>query len=73
MAAERIIDFGVYHTKAFVFVHVPAIREEELQMSHVDLPQRNAVAPGQRQSDSVHALIQGPAETHTEKTKLKSA
>lgn len=40
-----------------VFVHVPAIGEEELQMSHVDLPQRNAVALRQRQSDFIHAVI----------------
>lgn len=40
-----------------VFVRVPAISEEELQMSHVDLPQRNAVALRQRQGDFIHAVI----------------
>lgn len=52
-----------------MFVHVPAISEEELQMSHVDLPQRNAVALCQRQSYFVHAVIQCPAETDTKKKK----
>lgn len=50
-----------------VFVHVPAIGEEELQMSHVDLPQRNAVALRQRQSDFIHAVIQGPADRRGKK------
>lgn len=41
-------------------VHVPAICKEELEVSHVDLPQRNTVALCQRQGDSVHAVIQRP-------------
>lgn len=45
------------------FVRVPAVGEQELQMSHVDLPQRNAVALRQRQSNFIHAVIQGPAQT----------
>lgn len=61
-----INDYGIHHTN-HVFVHVPAISEEELQMSHVDLPQRNAVALCQRQSYFVHAVIQCPAETDTKK------
>lgn len=44
---------------------VPAICKEELQVSHVDLPQRNTVALGQRQSNSVHAVIQRPTHTQT--------
>lgn len=32
-------------------------------MSHVDLPQRNAVALRQRQSNFIHAVIEGPAQT----------
>lgn len=41
---------------------LPAICEEKLQVSHVDLPQRNAVTLCQRQSDSVHAVIQSPEQ-----------
>lgn len=47
----------------FVCVHIPAICKEELKVSHVDLPQRNTVALSQRQSDSVHTVIQCPKHT----------
>lgn len=46
-----------------VRAHLPAICKEELEVSHVDLPQRNTVALSQRQSDSVHAVIQCPKHT----------
>lgn len=57
------------------FVRVPAVGEQELQMSHVDLPQRNAVALRQRQGDFIHAVIQGPAQTdrRTDGREKKSA
>ena len=48
-----------------VCVLVPAICKEELEVSHVDLPQRNTVALRQRQSDSVHAVIQRPEHIRT--------
>lgn len=49
-----------------VCVHVPAICKEELQVSHVDLPQRNIVALSQRQSYSVHSVVQCPKHTNRE-------
>lgn len=51
-------------TYLIVCVHVPAIGKEELQVSHVDLPQRNIVALGQRESNSVHSIIQCPKHTN---------
>lgn len=51
-----------------VCVHVPAICKEELEVSHVDLPQRNTVALSQRQSDSVHVVLQRPK--HVERRKI---
>lgn len=53
-----------------VCVHVPAICKEELEVSHVDLPQRHTVALRQRQSDSVHAVIQCPKHTQTKRRKI---
>lgn len=63
---ERLCD-GVHICVCYVCVcvHVPAICKEELEVSHVDLPQRNTVALCQRQSDSVHAVIQCPKHTRT--------
>lgn len=52
---------------ACVCAHVPAICKEELQVSHVDLPQGNTVALCQRQRDSVHAVIQCPKHMYTHK------
>lgn len=44
---------------------VPAVCKEELEVSHVDLPQWNIVALRQRQGDSVHTVIQSSKHRHT--------
>lgn len=43
-----------------VCVTVPAICEEKLEVSHVHLPQRHAVALCQWHSNFVHVVIQSP-------------
>lgn len=53
------------HVHICVFVHIPAICKEELEVSHVDLPQRNTVALRQRQSNFVHTVIQCPKHKWT--------
>lgn len=52
-------------------VCIPAICKEELEVGHVDLPQRNTVALSQRQSDSVNTIIQCPKHTGTKTGRKK--
>lgn len=53
-----------------VCVCVPAICEQELEVRHVDIPQRNTVALCQRQSDPVHTVIQCPKHTQAKRRKI---